>query len=304
MRHFPGTQCFQKELLPLVDRDGTTRPAIQIVLHEALSSGIEEFCLVVSPERKEQFEQYFRGPDAGQLRYLAGKTWALEEGERLGALGERITYAVQEEPLGDGHSVYCAREFVGSEPFLLLLGDHVFVSRSDVPCSRQVIAAYERHQGPVSGVQRTREDALHQFGTLRGRPVEGDPGVYEVTFIHEKPTLEYAEEHLHTRGLARGEYLCFFGAHVMPPELMELLGHRVRLGLRERAGFQLTSGFEMLREVGLYLAVEVNGARYDMGMPFGLIQTQLALALHSPMQRQVMAWLPNLLTMAEPGVPH
>ncbi|MBM3459775.1 MAG: nucleotidyl transferase, partial [Armatimonadetes bacterium] len=135
-RHFPATQGFQKELLPLVDRDGTTRPAIQIVLQEAREAGIEEFCLVVSPQREEQFRRFFRGLRPEETPHFRGKSWALDEAERLEELAQRITYVVQAEPAGDGHAVYCARHFVGEDPFLLLLGDHVVLSTTDRPCSR------------------------------------------------------------------------------------------------------------------------------------------------------------------------
>jgi UTP--glucose-1-phosphate uridylyltransferase len=223
----------------------------------------------------------------------------MDEAEKLEELAGRITYVVQERQDGYGHAVYCAREFVGEDPFLLLLGDHVFISGQKRPCSRQVIDVYAAHEKPVSGVQRTSEDLLHLFGTLTGRRISADPNVYEVSEIAEKPSLEFAEEHLRTQGLRRGEYLCFFGVHVFPPALFEKLEYHISRNIRERGEIQLTSSLEMLRSEGSYLAVEIDGARYDMGVPFGYIQTQLALALNSPARRQVMASLPNLLTLSD-----
>lgn len=298
-RHFPSTQTIQKEMMPLVDRDGTTKPTIQIILEEALESGIEEFCIVASPHTEEQFRNHFRGLSEAQAPHFKGKGWALDEAEKLVDLGRRITYVVQEKQEGYGHAVYCARNFVGDEPFLLLLGDHVFLSGTKKPCSRQVIDVFNAQQAPVSGVQRTSEDLLHLYGTLTGKRISSDPHVYEVTRMHEKPTLDFAEEHLRTQGLGRGEYLCFFGQHVFPPALFEMIEHHIRHDIRERGEIQLTNAQEMLRERTRYLATEVDGARYDMGVPFGYIQTQLALALNSPARRQVMACLPNLLTLSD-----
>jgi len=298
-RHYPATQTIQKEMMPLVDRDGTTKPTIQIVLEEALEAGVEEFCLVTAPETEAQFRAHFRGLTGGEAARYRGKQWALEQSERLEELRERLTFAVQERAEGYGHAVYCARDFVGDEPFLLLLGDHIFISGTKKPCSRQVIDVHLEHGTPISGVHRTSEDLLHLFGALTGRRVSTDPHVYEVSLICEKPTLEYAEEHLRTHGLGRGEYLCFFGVHVLPPALFELLEHHIRADLRERGEIQLTSALEMLRGRMRYLAAEVDGARYDMGVPFGYIQTQLALALNSPARRQVLASLPNLLTLSD-----
>jgi UTP--glucose-1-phosphate uridylyltransferase len=298
-RHFPATQTVQKEMMPLVDRDGTTKPTIQIILEEALESGVEEFCLVVSPQMDEQFRRHFRGIPPEQEPFYRGKTWAQDEAAKLEDLERRITYVVQEKPEGYGHAVYCSKQFVADQPFLLLLGDHVFLSSTKKPCSRQIMDAYAAHGGAVSGVQRTSEDLLHLFGTLTGRRICPDPPTYEVTKIAEKPSLEYAEEHLRTPGLRRGEYLCFFGMHVLPPEVFELLDHHIRYDVRERGEIQLTSSLELLRERSRYLAAEVDGARYDMGVPFGYIQTQLALALNSPARRQVLSCLPNLLTISD-----
>src|SRR5262249_5687573 len=155
-----------------------------------------------------------RPPPAGMSASLRANAWALEEAEKLEALGQRITYVVQEKQEGYGHAVYCARDFVGDEPFLLLLGDHVYISTAKKSCSRQLIDVYAEYECAVSGVQRTPEDLLHLFGTLTGRRIATSPDVYEVSAIHEKPTIEYAEEHLRTPGLSRGQYLCFFGLHV------------------------------------------------------------------------------------------
>jgi UTP--glucose-1-phosphate uridylyltransferase len=224
---------------------------------------------------------------------------ALAEGERLAELGRRIRYVVQEHPEGYGHAVYCAREFVGEDPFLLLLGDHVYISGSKKPCSRQVMEVFEAHRAPVSGVQRTGEDLLHLFGALTGRAIGAEPYVYEVTRIKEKPDPEYAEEYLRTTGLRRGEYLCFFGMHVLPPALFELLEHHIRHDVRERGEIQLTGALEMLRQRCRYLAAEVDGNRLDMGVPFGYVQAQLALALNSPARRRVLAALPSLLTLSD-----
>ena len=124
-RHYPATQTLQKEMIPLVDRDGTTKPTIQIILEEARESGIEEFCIVISPHTENQFRNHFRGMRPEQEPFLRGKQWAADEAEKLRELGERITYVVQEKQEGYGHAVYCAREFVGDDAFLLLLGDHV-----------------------------------------------------------------------------------------------------------------------------------------------------------------------------------
>jgi UTP--glucose-1-phosphate uridylyltransferase len=299
-RHFPATRTMQKEMMPLVDRDGTTKPTIQIIVEEALESGIEEIGLVVSPDSGPQLQAHFRGleDDSGAATYQ-GKPWAAEEAERLAAMARRIQYMVQERPEGYGHAVYCAREFAAGEPFLLLLGDHVYISASKIPCSRQLINVFHQHDCPTSGVQRTPEDLLHLFGTLTGKRIDAPVEAYEVTRIVEKPSMEFAEEHLRTPGLRRGEYLSFFGIHVMPSAVFDCLEHHIRHDIRERGEIQLTSALELLRQQGRYLAAEIDGDRYDMGVPFGYVQTQLALALNSAARRKVLASLPHLLTISD-----
>ena len=144
-----------------------------------------------------------------------------------------------------------------------------------------------------------RADRLSRDRTLAGRRLSGSPEVYELSEIKEKPTQEYAEEHLRTPGLPRGQYLCFFGLHVLPPSIFDAIDYHIKNDIRERGEIQLTNAQEMLRSQERYLAVEVDGQRYDMGVPFGYIQTQLALALNSPARRNVLAALPHLLTIRD-----
>jgi UTP--glucose-1-phosphate uridylyltransferase len=306
-RHYPASATIQKEMFPLVDRDGTTKPTIQIIVEEAIDSGVEEVCIVTSRDTLDQFQRHFRGLSPEVAPAFRGKSWAIEEAEKLAALSERIRYVIQEAPEGYGHAVFCSREFVGDDPFLLLLGDHVYISATKKSCSRQIIDVFSEHRCAVSGVQRTEEDLLHLFGTVVGRRLAGHPPVYELTEIKEKPTLEYAEEHLRTSGMPRGQYLCFFGLHVLPPAIYEAIGYHIKNDIRERGEIQLTNALEMLRGQDRYVAVEVDGQRYDMGVPFGYIQTQLALALNSPARRNVLSSLPHLLTIRDldalqPGV--
>jgi UTP--glucose-1-phosphate uridylyltransferase len=298
-RHYPASATLQKEMFPLVDRDGTTKPTIQIIVEEAVESGVEEVCIVTSEENLDQFRRHFRGLPEEWQPLFRGKAWAMEEAEKLAALSARIRYVIQERPEGYGHAVYCAREFVAGDPFLLLLGDHVYISSAKKSCSRQLIDNFGEQECAVSGVQRTGEDLLHLFGTVTGRRVNGHPDVYELSEIKEKPTLDYAEEHLRTHGLARGQYLCFFGLHVLPPAVFDAIGYHIKNDIRERGEIQLTNALEMLRTQERFVAVEVNGQRYDMGVPFGYIQTQLALALSSPARRDVLAALPHLLTIRD-----
>jgi UTP--glucose-1-phosphate uridylyltransferase len=296
-RQYPASNTVQKEMFPLVDRDGLTKPTIQIIAEEALDSGIEELCIVTAPGDEEQYRRHFQGLSTDLLPSFQGKDWALRESAQLARLERAIAYATQETPEGFGHAVYCARDFVGDEPFLLLLGDHLYVSEhpDNRRCARQCIDVYERYGVTTSAVKRTGEDLLHLFGTLSGRRIAADPPVYEVTALVEKPTPAYAEEHLRVEGLRRGEYLCFFGMHVFTPGIFDCLEYHISHNIRQRGEIQLTTAQELLRQRERYLAVEALGERYDMGVPFGLVETQLALTLHSAAREEMLASLIRIL---------
>ena len=283
-RMFPASQTVQKELFPLVDTDGYAKPTLQIIAEEALASGVEEICIVANESNVEALKRHFRGLSETQKQgAFAGKEWALALADTLADLARRTTFVVQATQEGFGHAVFQARAWAGDEPFALLLGDHVYLTHQPLRCTRQVMDAFERHECAVSSVARMPENVLFRYGTVGGTLLPGtDPPVYETKAMTEKPTVEFAREHLQTPGLPAHEYLCFFGIHVFPPSIFGYLKHLIDNDLREKGEFQLTSAQELLFQNERYLASEVQGTRCDMGVPEGLVETQIALALHSP----------------------
>lgn len=283
-RMYPASMTVQKELFPLVDTDGCAKPTLQIIAEEALASGVEEICIVANPSNSGAIKQHFRGlTEAEKQGTFAGKEWALAQADTLANLAERLSFVVQETQEGFGHAVYQAKDWAGGEPFALLLGDHVYLSDRPKRCTRQVMDAYEAHGCAVSSVARLPENVLFRYGTISGARLPGsNPPVYQINAMTEKPTVEYAREHLRTLGLAEGEYLCFFGIHVFPPSIFGYLEHLISHNLRHKGEIQMTSAQELLLAQERYLVAEVAGTRYDMGVPEGLVETQIALALHSP----------------------
>jgi len=116
-RQYPASTAVQKELFSLVDRDGLTKPVIQIIVEEALDSGIEQICLVTQPGEEKLYRDYFRRMNDEESKRFRDKDWAILESERLGSLGERLSFAEQHTPDGFGHAVFQAKSFVGDEPF-------------------------------------------------------------------------------------------------------------------------------------------------------------------------------------------
>jgi UTP--glucose-1-phosphate uridylyltransferase len=298
-RQYPASSAVQKEMFPLVDRDGLTKPVIQIIGEEALASGIEEICIVTQPGEERQYREYFRRLDADMLRRLRDQEWALRESEKLAEFGARLHFVEQEAPEGFGHAVYQARRFAGDEPFILLLGDHIYVSELEDRCARQLIRVYEEHDVEVlTAVQPTLERLLGMFGTIRGRPIDLERGIYQAELIVEKPSVSVARERLVTPGLPAGNYLAHFGMHVFSPRIFESLEYLIRNDLRERGEFQLTAAQEHLRQqVERYWVLVTHGQRYDTGIPYGLMETQLALALGGVHRAEICEAIARILAM-------
>ena len=238
-------------------------------------------------------QQHFRGlTETQKATQFKGKDWAMPLSDALVDIEDRLTFVVQETQDGYGHAVFQARDWVGNDPFALLLGDHVYLSDTEERCARQVIAVYEAMECPVSSVAHVREEIINRLGIVTGHRLgETIPAVYEIDNMVEKPALDYARQHLRTPGLPDGEYLGFFGIHVFPPVIFECLQHLIDHDLRYKGEIQMTSAQEILSKTQRYLVCEVLGERFDMGVPDGLVETQIALALHSPYQKQARALL-------------
>lgn len=257
-------------LQSLVDRDGVTKTALAIIIGEALAAGIEEIGLVVAPGDQETF-LVAAGAHAGRLRFIE-----------------------QPEPLGYGHAVWCARDFVSGAPFLLLVGDHLYVSATESGCARQLLEVARAANAAVSAVQATHESKLPFYGTVGGRRVPTHPGCYEVSDVLEKPTPTEAEQRLVVPGLRAGHYLCFFGMHALTPGVMEVLGDQVAARGRE-GGIHLSPALNLLARRERYLAFEARGRRYDIGARYGLLTAQMALALDGADREEVLSGLVELL---------
>jgi UTP--glucose-1-phosphate uridylyltransferase len=207
-----------------------------------------------------------------------------------GQAASRLELIPQPAPLGYGHAIKCARTFVGDEPFLHLVGDHLAVSDSPQRCARQLVAVAEAEDCAVSAVQPTRESMLPYFGTVGGRRVTGAHGLYEIENVVEKPTPTQAEQELLVPGLRAGHYLCFFGMHVLTPGVFDLLDT-----LGEAGDRQLSPALARLADRERYLAFEVRGSRYNLGMQYGLLVAQLALGLAGQDRAEILAQVVELL---------
>jgi UTP--glucose-1-phosphate uridylyltransferase len=298
-RQYPASSAVQKEMFPLVDRDGLTKPVIQIIGEEAIDSGIEEICIITQPGEASQYREYFRRLDSDTVKSFRGKDWAILQSEKLASFGERLTFAEQHTPDGFGHAVYQAREFVGDEPFLLLLGDHVYISHIAERCAHQLIKVHEEHGAEATtAVQPTLERMLHLFGTIRGEVVDSRKGIYKAKQIIEKPSVEFARANLVTPGLPAGNYLAHFGMWIFSPAIFDSIEYLIKNNIREKGEIQLTAAQEHLRQqTDKYFVSITQGQRYDTGIPYGLMETQLALALNSIHRAEICEAIARILAM-------
>lgn len=298
-RQYPASSAVQKEMFPLVDRDGLTKPVIQIIAEEAIESGMEQICIVTAPGEEKLYRDYFRRMTADESRHFRGKDWAILASEKLAAFAERLHFAEQDSPEGFGHAVYQAKKFVGDEPFILMLGDHVYISDTKDRCARQIINVFEEfHLDAVTSVQPTMERHLHLFGTIRGKPVDADRGIYQAELIIEKPAIDVARRELSTPGLPAGNYLSHFGMHVFSPRIFDSLEYLIKNNIRDKGEFQLTAAQEHLRQqTNKYWVYITKGQRYDTGIPYGLMETQLALALNGIHRTEICEAIARILAM-------
>ncbi len=293
-RLYPVADTVQKAMLPVVDRDGLTKPAIQIIAEEAFAAGVEEIAIVCAPGDEVRYRQTFENLRDNLLKAYKNVSWAKTEAEHIEHLLDRLQFCVQEETLGYGHAVLQAKEFTKGEPFLLLLGDHLYVSdHTQQNCAKQLISVAEQQQQSVTAVNRTPEYLIHKYGTLTGSLLSEGDGLYQVKKIIEKPSLSQAELELEIPHIRMGYYLCVFGMHVLEPVIFDILEQQFADG--DGKDLQLTPALQALADQQKYLALEIEGRRYDLSATHGLLQAELALGLAGQQREELMTTLLRLL---------
>ncbi len=256
-------------LQTLVDRDGNSKSALAILADEITAAGIEEIAVIICPGDEAAYAAA-AGPHASRMRFIE-----------------------QAEPLGYAHAVHCAAAFTGSDPFLLMVGDHLYLSRTQDSCAAQLLATAAAENCAVSAVQATHESKLPLYGTIGGRRLAGSDFLYQIETVIEKPTPTEAEQKLVVPGLRAGNYLCFFGLHVLPPTVMEILARQLADGRAD-----LSAALSEIARRERYLAHELQGRRHDIGVRYGLLTAQLALALAGKDRDEVLVNMVELLAQS------
>lgn len=256
-RFLPATKAMPKEMLPIVDK-----PTIQYIVEEAIASGIKDIIIVTGKGKRSIEDHFDHAFELEETLLKKGKMDMLDS--VLKTSNVEIHYIRQKQPLGLGHAIWSARNFIGNEPFAVLLGDDIV--ENEEPCLAQLMNQYNQTGNSVIGVQQVAENQTDRYGIID--PVRVNGRLIEVNQFVEKPAA----------GTAPSNY-AIMGRYVLTPEIFDFLGeHQLGAG----GEIQLTDAIQKLNEIQSVYAYNFEGKRFDVGEKFGFIETTIEFALKRP----------------------
>jgi UTP--glucose-1-phosphate uridylyltransferase len=254
-RFLPATKSQPKEMLPIVDK-----PTLQYIIEEAIESGIEEI-LIITGRNKRSIEDHFDKSVELELELKRKDKLDLLEMVQDISNMVNIHYIRQKEPKGLGDAIYCARHFIGDEPFAVLLGDDIVDSK--VPCLKQLIDCYDEYKTSVIGVQEVEEEDVDKYGILKVKHIEDR--VYKVKDMIEKPSIDMAPSNI-----------AILGRYIITPSIFKILENQ-QIGIGGE--IQLTDALRTLAQQEAIYAYDFEGKRYDVGDKLGFLQATIDFAL-------------------------
>jgi len=275
-RFLPATKAQPKEMLPIIDK-----PTIQYIVEEAVASGIEEIIIVTGKGKRSIEDHFDNAPELEQNLLKKGKIELLNKVRHSANLAN-IHYVRQKEPLGLGHAVWCARTFIGNEPFAVLLGDDIV--RSKTPCLKQLINVYDETGSSVVGVKQVPWNDTQRYGII-------DPGLqqdrrYEVRNLVEKPSPEAAPSNL-----------AIVGRYILTPEIFTFLSQH---DIGAEGEIQLTDAIQQLNQIQNVYAYDFEGKRYDVGEKAGFVKTTIDFALFDEdIRSELIAYMKEVVMATE-----
>ncbi|WP_026692806.1 UTP--glucose-1-phosphate uridylyltransferase GalU [Peribacillus kribbensis] len=272
-RFLPATKAMPKEMLPIVDK-----PTIQYIVEEAVASGIEDI-IIVTGKGKRAIEDHFDFAHELEQNLIEKDKMDILEKVRYSTNLADIHYIRQKEPKGLGHAVWCARSFIGDEPFAVLLGDDIV--QSETPCLKQLINQYEDTLSSVIGVQTVPNEETQRYGIID--PAFQDGRRYQVNNFVEKPKPGTAPSNL-----------AIMGRYILTPEIFMFLEQQEKGAGGE---IQLTDAIQRLNQIQRVFAYDFEGKRYDVGEKIGFVKTTIEFALrHQDLQEEILEYLKEILT--------
>lgn len=254
-RFLPATKAQPKEMLPIVDK-----PTLQYIIEEAVASGIEEI-LIITGRNKKSIEDHFDKSVELELELEnKGKTELLEIVQNISNM-INIHYIRQKEPRGLGDAIYCARHFIGDEPFAVMLGDDIVDNK--VPCLKQLMDAYDEYRTTILGVQKVAKEDTNKYGIIDAKFIEDR--VYKVKDLVEKPDSDKAPSNI-----------AILGRYIITPEIFDILSD---LPPGKGDEIQLTDALKELSKKEAMYAYDFEGRRYDVGDKLGFLEATVDFAL-------------------------
>ncbi|WP_404406001.1 UTP--glucose-1-phosphate uridylyltransferase GalU [Jeotgalibacillus malaysiensis] len=271
-RFLPATKAMPKEMLPIVDK-----PTIQYIVEEAIEAGIEDIIIVTGKGKRAIEDHFDHSFELEQNLYQKGKFELLDAVQHSSRMVD-IHYIRQKEPKGLGHAIWCARKFIGDEPFAVLLGDDIV--QAEKPCLKQLIEQFNRYRSSIIGVQPVKAEDVSRYGIVDGEQM--NERLYQVRELVEKPSREEAPSNL-----------AILGRYILTPGIMKLLENQTPGAGDE---IQLTDAIASLNEHEAVYAYHFDGKRYDVGEKMGFIQTTIEFALQRPeLKDQLTEYLKEVL---------
>ena len=272
-RFLPATKAMPKEMLPIVDK-----PTIQYIIEEAVASGIEDI-MIVTGKGKRAIEDHFDDSVELEQNLENNNKWDLLQAVRKSSNLANIHYIRQKQPKGLGHAIWCARKFIGDEPFAVLLGDDIV--ESEQPCLQQIMQVYKHYQTSVIGVQRVPWKDVNRYGIVDGESIA--EGVFRANQLVEKPSLAEACSNL-----------AIIGRYVLTPDIFAILEQQ---SIGVGGEIQLTDALKQLQERQGVMACTFTGQRHDVGDKLGFVQTTIHYALqHKELRDEVLTYLNQIVS--------
>lgn len=255
-RFLPATKAQAKEMLPIVDK-----PALQYIVEEALASGIEEI-LIITGRNKTSIENHF--DKSVELELVLEKKKNLEMLKEIRRITDMVNihYIRQKEANGLGHAIYCAKTFIGNEPFAVLLGDDI-VDGGLKPGIRELMDSFDKYQSPILGVQEIDPEDVDKYGIVNVETLEGN--IYSVSNLVEKPSLGSVDSNI-----------AIIGRYIITPDIFEKLED---LETGSGGEIQLTDALIKLLDDRKIYAQKISGRRYDVGDKLGFLKATVEFAL-------------------------
>ncbi|WP_079913856.1 UTP--glucose-1-phosphate uridylyltransferase GalU [Paenibacillus sp. 32352] len=271
-RFLPATKAMPKEMLPIVDK-----PTIQYIVEEAVMSGIEDIIIVTGKGKRsieDHFDNYFELEE--NLR-AKGKLELLSEVQKSSQMAD-IHYIRQKEPKGLGHAVWCARKFIGNEPFAILLGDDIV--QASTPCLLQMMNIFENYNASVVGVQPVPTNEVSRYGIIDASLIKNR--LFQIKHLIEKPAIDKAPSNM-----------AVLGRYILTPAIFDILENQ-EVGTGNE--IQLTDAISKLTTMENVFAYQFEGKRYDVGEKLGFIKTSIEFALaRTDLKNDLYIYLESLL---------